>query len=288
MAVADEGAATHVLHHINYYRLRAYWLPFEVAADKQAAPGEHKFVEGTEFQQAVRLYLFDRELRLLLLEAIECIEISLRTRWAQVMAERYGSHAYLSPDLFKDRRIYDDCMEHLMEELARSKETFVQHYRGKYTDPKTPPLWAVSELLTLGQLSKWLNNVKKRDDKQAIAYQFGLDEVVVCAFAHHLTHVRNLCAHHCRVWNRKLTLTMTIPKRPNDLAQQFYQPETRRIYNTLVMLAWFVSKASPGSTWPARLGATLSRLSGQEITSMGAPPDWPQRKPWLNPPALVR
>lgn len=287
MTIADEGAARHILSHINYYRLRAYWLPFEVPPAEQTLLGEHKFVLGTEFQQAVRLYLFDRELRLLLLEAIECIEISLRTRWAQVVAERHGAHAHLDAALFSDGRMYAGCIEHLHEELARSKETFVQHYQRKYTDPETPPIWAIAELLTLGQLSKWLNNLKRREDRQDVAYQFGLDEKVVCAFAHHLTHVRNLCAHHCRVWNRRLTLTMTIPKRPAELAQQF-QPDTRRIYNTLVMLAWFVAKASPGSTWPTRLVGRLSQLTPQEIGSMGAPTDWAHRKPWLNPPSLVR
>lgn len=287
MVVGDEAAAAHVLHHINYYRLRAYWLPFEVPPDQQPAPGEHRFTEGTDFQDAVRLYLFDRELRLLLMEAIECIEISLRTRWSQVISERYGSHAHLRRDLFSDARMYDSCMDSLNEELGRSKETFVQHYRAKYSSPETPPMWAISELLTLGQLSKWLGNLKKRDDRQAIAHQFGLDEKVVCAFAHHLTHIRNLCAHHCRVWNRKLTFTMTIPYRPSDLAQQF-QPNSRRIYNTLVMLAWFVAKASPTSTWSARLQARLTQLTDDETKAIGAPPDWAQRKPWLKPPLIIR
>ena len=90
MVIADEARATRVLQHINYYRLRAYWLPFET----QPTDAEHAFRLGTDFDNVVGLYVFDRKLRVLLLEAIERVEIAMRTHWAQVLAERYGSHAY--------------------------------------------------------------------------------------------------------------------------------------------------------------------------------------------------
>ena len=166
------------------------------------------------------------------------------------------------------------------DKLQRSKETFVQHYRSKYNEPSRPPIWAIAELLTLGQFSKWLGNVKLRNDRQAMAHHLGLDEVVICAFAHHLTHIRNLCAHHFRVWNRKLTFTMTLPKRPAALAVQFNAAEDRRIYNTLVMMVWCVKSVSPGSSWPCRMHRLLSTQSPQVIKAMGAPQDWISRVTW--------
>jgi abortive infection bacteriophage resistance protein len=280
MVFADEARATRVLQHINYYRLRAYWLPFEAQLSARPAHAQHAFKPGTEFDNVVALYIFDRKLRLLLLEAIERVEIAMRTHWAQVLAERYGSHAYLRGDLFQKPAIFDACLKSMDEELSRSKETFVQHYLDKYTDPSRPPIWAICELLTLGQLSKWLGNVKLRNDRQAMAHRLGLDEVVVCAFAHHLTHVRNLCAHHSRVWNRKLTFTMTLPRRPSELAVQFNAPEDRRIYNTLVMLVWCIKTISPDTTWPNRMHALLSTRTTADLKSMGAPGDWASRSTW--------
>lgn len=279
MAIADEARATRVLQHINYYRLRAYWLPFETPP----TDAEHAFRPGTDFDNVVGLYVFDRKLRVLLLEAIERVEIAMRTHWAQVLAERYGSHAYLQGHLFQKAAIYDACLQNVDDELRRSKETFVQHYRDKYTQPSRPPIWAISELLTLGQFSKWLGNVKLRNDRQAMAYRLGLDEVVVCAFAHHLTHVRNLCAHHCRVWNRKLTFTMTLPKRPAELAAQFNTSEDRRIYNTLIMLTWCIRTISPDTTWPNRLRTLLSTGTPAGLKAMGAPPDWASKATWNLP-----
>ncbi len=280
MTFADDSRAARVLLHINYYRLRAYWLPFEVQNRPLSDGQEHAFKDATEFDSIVGLYVFDRRLRIMLLEAIERVEIAMRTHWAQVLAERHGAHAYLNAQMFHKQNIYESCMKSLDEELARSKETFVQHYRDKYSLPTRPPIWAMCELLTLGQLSKWLNNVKLRNDRQAMAQRFDLDEVVVCAFAHHLTHVRNLCAHHCRVWNRKLTFTMTLPKRPSALATQFNSMEDRRIYNTLVMLAWTIRTISPDSTWPSRLRALLVGRTAADLRAMGAPINWSNAEVW--------
>jgi abortive infection bacteriophage resistance protein len=281
MSIADEARATRVLQNINYYRLRAYWLPFEAPEDQRLVADEHQFKPGTDFDKVVSAYVFDRKLRVLLLEAIERVEIAIRTHWAQILAESYGAHAYLDPGLFSNTRSYDACLSSLDEELERSKETFVQHYKSKYTKPSRPPIWAICELLTLGQLSKWLGNIKRRQDRQAIAARLGLDEVVICAFAHHLTHVRNLCAHHSRVWNRKLTFTMTLPRRPSTLASQFNPAEDRRIYNTLVMLVWCIKIISPETTWPTRVKTLLSACTPVEQKAMGAHADWATRAPWV-------
>jgi abortive infection bacteriophage resistance protein len=281
MTFEDDARAMRVLKNVNYYRLRAYWLPFEAPEADRHAEGEHLFKPGTDFDKVVSVYVFDRKLRVLLLEAIERVEIAIRTHWAQVLAESYGAHAYLDQSHFNKRHIYEACMSSLDEELARSKETFVQHYNGKYSKPSRPPIWAICELLTLGQLSKWLGNVKRRQDRQAIAARLALDEVVVCAFAHHLTHVRNLCAHHSRVWNRKLTFTMTLPRRPAGLFNQFNPVEDRRIYNTLVMLVWCIKVISPETTWPSRLKELLSTRTAAELKAMGAHEDWASRAPWI-------
>ena len=125
-----------------------------------------------------------------------------------------------------------------------------------------------------------MGNIKLRSDRQAIAHRLKLDEVVVCAFAHHLTHVRNLCAHHSRVWNRKLTFTMTLPRRPTPLAVQFNAGEERRIYNTLIMLAWCIRTISPETTWPTRLQALLRERTDAELKSMGAHVGWMESDPW--------
>ncbi len=89
MAFDDAAAARHTLLHINYYRLRAYWLPFEV---ETSTDGDHAFRPGTRFEDVIASYTFDQRLKPLLMDAIERVEISLRTRWTHEFAMRYGSH----------------------------------------------------------------------------------------------------------------------------------------------------------------------------------------------------
>ena len=82
MEISNDDEATHYLTHINYYRLRAYWLPYEIPNQK----GDHRFQPGTRFIDIIAIYQFDRTLRLLLLDAIERVEISLRARWANYLS----------------------------------------------------------------------------------------------------------------------------------------------------------------------------------------------------------
>jgi len=53
---------------------------------------------------------------------------------------------------------------------------------------------------------------------------------------HHLSTLRNLCAHHSRLWNREFTFTFKLPRqRPKILIGSLNPKQPRRMYNTLVM-----------------------------------------------------
>lgn len=271
MRIADPDTARERLLHINYYRLRAYWLPDEIPGPE---PENHIFRSGTQFETILDLYSFDRKLRLLVMDAIERVEVSLRTRWAHVLSLKYGAHAYLDPALFRNESQHGKCLVKLREEYARSHETFVLHYRNKYTEPDLPPFWGICELLTFGQLSLWLQNLKQGSDRVAIVEPYGVDEQIIKSFAHHLTYVRNVCAHHSRLWNREMTIGMKIPARPEWLAAAFNVEKPKRIYNTLVMLAYMLDVISSRSQWRAELLALLGQHPKVDLAAMGFPAEW--------------
>jgi abortive infection bacteriophage resistance protein len=278
MAVPDTARASRYLSHLNYYRLRAYWMPFE----EQTGNGEHHFRPGTTFDDALTLYVFDRKFRLLVLEAIERVEVSFRTQFAYVLAMKYGSHAYLDANLFEVSDMYEKCLASFQEELNRSRETFIGHYKNKYDDPAQPPIWAACEIISLGQLSKWFGNIKNRPDRKAIAEIYGLDEKVLGSFMHHITHVRNLAAHHSRLWNRRMTFTMALPRTPLAIVSWFNAREDRNIYNTLVMLAYMLNKMSPGTTWVQRLRQLIEETLLVNPLVMGFPENWRDFSLWSN------
>jgi len=276
MRIDNRDRATRYLNHINYYRFRAYWLPFEEKSDET----EHQFKLGTTFDDALNLYLFDRKFRLLVMEAIERIEISFRTRFAHELSLKYGSHAYLDAEHFKQPQAHRQHMGTLKAEIKRSQETFIQHYIETYNDPELPPIWAICEVMSFGQLSQWFKNLKYRADRKAIASIYGIDEIILGSFMHHLTHVRNLSAHHSRLWNRRIVFTMSIPTLPVTLAKQFNPEEERNIYNTLVMLGYLLKLISPGTSWIDRMRKLVEEYVPDTTAAMGFPKSWRDLPLW--------
>jgi abortive infection bacteriophage resistance protein len=276
MIVPDAAKAEHYLRHVSYYRLRAYWLPFEQTSD---VDGDHLFADGTNFDDVLSLYIFDRQLRLLVMDAIERIEVSLRGVWAHHLATKYGPHGYLEPELYDDSH-YVAALKALGEEIDRSRDTFIAHYRRKYEDPAFPPIWMAAEVISLGQLSKWIANLKFRADRQAMAKPYGLDEKILISVVHHLTYVRNICAHHGRLWNKQFTVTMTMPNSPGSLKLAMHTPSNRKPYNTLVMMGYLLSIIAPGTEWKKNLIALMADYPLAEPATMGFPENWRTRPSW--------
>ena len=277
MVIPDHARAIRYFSNINYYRLRAYWVPFEEATP---ATGNHKFKAGTTFDDVLTLYIFDRKFRLLVWEAIERVEVSFRTRFVDVLAIKHGSHPHTNPGLFYNPATYQELFSTLQEEIDRSNETFIEHYVTKYTNPALPPIWAVCEIMSFGQISQWFSNLKLIQDRKDIASAYSLHESVLRSFMRHLSHVRNLIAHHCRLWNRKFVVTMTIPNYPTSLATTMNVGEIRRIYNTLAMLAYLMRVISPGTSWPVRLRRLLEEYPAVDPYAMGFPANWRDLPVW--------
>lgn len=272
MIIDDVKRARFYLQHINYYRLGAYWLPFE--ADHAA----HRFKPDTRFAEVLDLYTFDRELRLLLLDAIERLEVSIRSQWAHQIAHRHGPHGHLDPALALRPDHWRRNLSSLTEAVERSHEVFIRHFREQYVE-SLPPVWAVCEVMSLGQLSRWYANLKPMPTRRAIADVYGLDQGVLESWLHHLTHVRNFCAHHSRMWNREFTITPVLPQRkPASLEGQFVRG-SRKVYNSLVILLYVMDLIAPHHHWRSRARMLLSKY-GIDLTQMGFPLGWKCLRIW--------
>jgi abortive infection bacteriophage resistance protein len=286
MTVEDPAKAQHYLAHINYYRLEAYWLPFEVSRKP------HIFALDTSFNTVLDHYLFDRELRLHLLDAIERIEISFRTQWAYHIAHAFGAHGYYenTKGMRKDERIFLNDLKELEEHIKRSDEVFIEHFRTTY-DEKLPPAWASCEVMSLGLLSRFYSNLKAYQVRRNIAATYQFDEGFLEGFLEHLSYVRNVCAHHSRLWNRHLSKKMPLPKgKPAGLKDSIYiDPHNKtehKIYNTLVVIQHLMTIISPNSSWATGLAQLIEKYS-IDPNRMGFPKDWQALPLWtkaLNPP----
>lgn len=121
MQVGDDALAIHYLGELNYYRLGGYGLPYE------NDHANHRFKPNTNFEQVLKLYDFDRGLRLLIMDAVERIEVSIRTKLAYALGHKHGPHPHLNPSIFFDPIEYGRCINKLDQEVKRSSEDFIKH-----------------------------------------------------------------------------------------------------------------------------------------------------------------
>lgn len=274
MRIDNHDRARRFLAHLNYYRLAAYWLPFE------QDHSSHTFRPGTTFDKVTEHYIFDRELRLLVMDAVERFEVSLRSQWAYVLSHAYGPHAHLDSRYFKSKWSHQDRVADLKKSVVNSSENFIRHLCAVY-DEELPPIWALCEVMTFGQLSKWYSNIRHRSDRNAISRCYDMDESSLISFLHHLTIIRNYCAHHSRLWNREFSIAWTLPSsRPSALVANFNRHEDRRLYNALATLAYLMDILNPGHHWKHRLGELFRNHPGVKERHMGFPDNWRELPLW--------
>jgi abortive infection bacteriophage resistance protein len=276
LIVNDRPAALHALKHISYYRLRAYWLYFE----KDPTDPAHALRPGTSFDDILSLYDFDRRLRLLINDGLERIEVASRGSWAHFLAMTSGPHGYLDAALYSNSYRYARNLTQLQDEVDRSHDTFIDHYKATYGNPPLPPVWMAAEVMSFGLLSKWISTLGSKGHRQSIARPLGLSERVATSFLHHLVTVRNICAHHGRLWNRRLTVTPILPNNPPELAAMMNPAAPRQLYNSLAIMLHVMGVIAPSSEWRKHLRALLETHPAGDLRAMGFPDDWRSRKSW--------
>jgi len=136
MVFSDKGEAAHYLSHISYYRLRAYTFPYQNNADP-----DHPFWHPITFERVLNDYIFDGKLRVIVFDALEKIEVALRTQIIYQYSVAYGSHWYQTPSHFRKIHLFNADIQRLDKELDRSQEEFIKHYKSKYTIPARPLGW---------------------------------------------------------------------------------------------------------------------------------------------------
>lgn len=282
--VGEEGLIRRWLMTVGYYRLSAYWLPWELPP-KLGETRSKQFRAGTQFDEIIDIYVFDRKLRLLVMEAIDRFEIAVRARWTNRLSLAHGSHAHMEHSCFSDGFEHTRMYNKLVQTTSASSEVFIDHYRRKYTEPFLPPLWQVTELMTLGEISMWLKATSDNSLKDAMAKELGLpSKETLESTLQLLSYVRNICAHHGRLWNRR-----TVKRAPNikafrsDMAVEIngkqHQPENT-IYNVLVILAKALRHQSPDTSFPFRVRKLVETRDEWQKIAMGFPPDWKNKPIW--------
>lgn len=283
LTIEDESKALHLLETISYYRLSGYWYP--LLADKQ----NHRFKANATFETAFSIYKFDRELRLLVLRELEKIEVAVRSKMIYVLSHSLGSFWYLDSANFSNPVKHAGTLSKIGIEYSRSDEEFVQAYKNKYSDPM-PPSWIMLEVSSFGTLSSLYSYLQPTNDKREIAKYFGLADKVLSSWLHSIVYLRNICAHHARLWNREMQIQPIIPRNPHHpfINQTSYiSPETgqslplnNKTYFIMSMVVYLMNTINPKHNIQSKFKALLVKYPNIDTRAMGFPVNWQTETLW--------
>lgn len=267
---------------VSYYRLAGYLHPFR-SRDASGLVSE-RFIEGTTLSAVWDRYCFDGRLRGLVLDAIERIEVSMRTKLVYHFSHTHGPFGYLdSTNLPKlTRGHYDQFIDQMRRETKRSRETFKEHFFEKYGDEhRDLPLWMAAELMSMGNLLTLLRGVAP-ELKRTVASEYGYSDRLLFSWFGSLYVARNICAHHGRLWNRGFGYAPLIP--PPNKFPHWHKPEIefhrKRTGLLLLICRFWLRTITPTSNWAVRVEALFAEYPRVPVKDMGRPDDWNQHPVW--------
>lgn len=276
LSINDEVSALRYVSNISFYRLRAYTYPFQDNTDSN-----HPFIKNISFEEIIGLYDFDRRLRLLVMDGIEKIEIALRTQIIYQWSMTKGSHWQLNQTNYRNPSAFVKHLGSLQKEIDRSSETFIEHYKSTYTNPSEPPSWMSLEVSSFGLLSLIFKNLRRGPEKKAVTDYFGFkkDEILE-NWIHCFSNVRNICAHHGRLWNRRLSNHLEMPRKTNHEFITNKQVLKYKIYAVLCAMQYISNIVNPNNSFKQKVNELMDSCPLSQEKEMGFPKDWRNEKFW--------
>lgn len=271
----DEALAAKILSEVSYFRFVQYLRPME--ADKT----NHTFKTNSKFEDALALYRFDSELRTIMFEAIQNIEIALRSKVNHEFSMKQGAFWFINSNLVEDEHKYVENLNAVDRELQRSKEDFIKDHKQKYDKPVFPPSWKTLELVSFGTLSKLYYNNTDTKTKKRIARQFNLpNHEVLESWMRSLTVLRNCCAHHSRIWNRRLS---NAPQLCINLRGPWINSngiDGNKLYAITCCIAYWLDSLEHSEQFKKALKQLISKYPSVDIAAMGFPSNWQSQPLW--------
>jgi abortive infection bacteriophage resistance protein len=177
----------------------------------------------------------------------------------------------------------DEYFNRIDHELERSKETFIQHFKSKYDEQERPPAWMMFEALSFGQISLMCLNLNDYAVRNAIALHFGFPGTrrqIFESWLQSIVYVRNICAHHSRLWNRILTV------KPSRLMKTQYpwingkEVSNSKLYYFLCAVKFLLGRVNPENSFGDRLRSLIDEYAHLPIGDMGFPDGWQNDSVW--------
>lgn len=299
--LADRDELVLRLETVGFYRLNGYAYPFrQVDSGGNVLPA---FKPGTDLKRLWFLYRFDRNLRFLFLDAIERIEIALRSQLAYLHTRAAGPFAYARASYFPAWKGYLELWDRVKKgSKEANRNEALRHFFTRDTEHhQYPPLGIAIGFMELGALVYFFDYSDKETVRKPIVNAWGIDARLLTSWMHALNHLRNDCAHHARIWNKRTSRIPRIPKCTKDPRWYYTYDEQQQQWKLPSDQTSAVPVAEPGSTacflficrtllrslaptsaWNKRISKLIAEAeaSGVDVRQMGLPKHWETHPLW--------
>ena len=274
MDIEDRDEATFLLQQVSYYRLSGYCYPFREFKNSSRAD---TFFPGTRWRDVVDLYRFDSRLRTATFTALTPIELAIRAHLGHELGS-LDPLIHLDPkklgvtvDTPKEKK-YNSWRKRYDRELESSREDFVKHHKQKYGGKL--PVWAATEIMDWGSLT-YLYEFSPRSVQDAISSRCGLNAPQLHSWLKALNIVRNICAHHGRLFNRVHTISPKLPAQGTHTDLDCINTDWKRTFGQLTLVQLLLDRLNVGNK---KLLPTVVQSFPEvqivPISHMGAPDNW--------------
>lgn len=288
LQVDDYAVAHQFLNNVNIQRLAGFWKDFTFQGN------ELEFRPGVCFNDVIKIYEFDRRLRIVLFDAIERIEIAFRTRLINILTNEHGTHWYLNENLFSQSLIkmgfntfkstHTYLIDHLVREFNRKSHSMYSfHYY--FREAGGIHAHVLLETSSLGALSKLYKNLNHQlKEKSQLANSFGLTlHSELSSWLESITYLRNIIAHHDRLWDRKM-VKMPRAKLRNPRKPWFDRPlsdeQCHKPFLNISCVVYLLESISPEAITKRQIIELLNDSENMPIERLGFDNDWEKQPLW--------
>ena len=214
LIINDLSKAREILSDIGYFRLGFYCFPFEKNYPEKH-DRTHLFMENVSFEDVVKLYYFDTDLRYLLSRYINRIEINFRSAVSYIVSNQYKK----SPTWFVDKNVVasdyaEEFPSRVYTESFKKSSTVIKEHHRKHINDRYAPAWKTIEFMTFGAVIKLYEALKDDEIKEKIAQRYQIENVAVFRnYMQTICSIRNICAHGAVLFD--LSLPRSVKRGPS-------------------------------------------------------------------------
>lgn len=207
---------------------------------------------------------------------LERIEVAVRTKMIYYPSHEFHAHWFEDASLFSDPQMFKTNFYHIKKEVSRSKEQFIVHHRKTYrADQRLPPSWKTLEVISMGSLSKLYKALSTGECRDEIAIALGLPNVTFLeSWLQTFTILRNICAHHSRLWNRSFRHVPKLLRKGQEGWLHEYGHDQKRLYIPLCCMVHTLRAITADRTIENDLIGLFAKYPTVRVTALGFPENW--------------